>query len=263
MKGAVLVKLFIKIRYDGTAYCGYQVQKGRPTIQGELNDAARKLFGAECNVTGCSRTDAGVHALCFCAVVEFRDPDNSGKPVTDIPPEKIPLAFNAMLPEDISVFYASWMPDGFHPRYDVKSKTYRYRILNSPYRSPFEEKKAYHFPKVWSDDDIKRMNEAAGYFCGTHDFSAFMATGSKITDAVRTVRTAEVKKEDDIVTFTVSADGFLYNMVRIMAGTLIEVGCGKLRPEDIPVIIESRDRHKAGSTLAPYGLYLTDVNYDS
>lgn len=253
------MKLFIKIKYDGSSYSGYQVQKGTPTIQQALNEATAKLFGTECDITGCSRTDAGVHALCFCATVERRGTTGLE---TSIPVEKIPYALNTLLPDDISVFYAEWKDDDFHARYSVAGKTYIYRIYNSPFRDPFEEKRSMHYPRPLSENAVVDMNDGAKLFCGKHDFTSFMATGSKICDPVRTVRYASVIKEGNIIVFRVSADGFLYNMVRIMAGTLLDVAVGKMRPEDIVPIIEAKDRKKAGTTLPPWGLYLEKVDYE-
>ncbi len=252
------MKLFLKIKYDGTNYAGYQVQNNALTIQQELNKATADLFGVKCDITGCSRTDAGVHALCFCATVQEHSRDCLN---TAIPIERIPQAMNVRLPEDISVFYAEFVSEDFHARYDVKSKTYEYRILNSPHRDPFAVNRVYHFPRNISDSDLMNMQKAAAAICGTHDYSAFMASGSKITDAVRTVYSCSVNRTDDIITVRISANGFLYNMVRIICGTLIEVAKGNLDADDIGRIILSRDRRLAGSTLPAEGLYLVDVEY--
>lgn len=252
------MKLFIRIKYDGTPFSGYQAQKGRYTVQQALNEACERLFGFECDVTGCSRTDAGVHALDFCATVEKKEKDYLE---TSVPIEKIPFALNFVLPDEICVVSAEWKEADFHARYSVSGKTYVYRILNSPYRDPFEINRSMHFPKFIGEDVIERMNRAANNFCGKHDFSAFMAVGSKICDPVRTVTSASVIKSGDIIMFSVSADGFLYNMVRIMAGTLLEVAKGNISAEDILSIIDSRDRKRAGNTLPPYGLYLVKVDY--
>ena len=147
------MKLFLKIKYDGTAYAGYQVQNNAPTIQEELNKATSDLFGIQCDITGCSRTDAGVHALCFCATVQAHKGDSL---ITAIPVERIPQALNVRLPADISVYHAEFVPSDFHARYDVKSKTYEYRIYNSPYRDPFEVNSSFHFPRRISDSDLKK-----------------------------------------------------------------------------------------------------------
>lgn len=252
------MKLFIKISYLGTNYCGYQVQPNGISIQQKLNEAAAELFGHECDIVGCSRTDSGVHANEFCAVVSKRGTEELD---TQITIERIPMAFSAHLPWDICVFDAKWVASDFHPRYDVKEKEYLYRFYNHPLRSPFEEGRALHVPKTIDDDDLRRMNEAAQTLCGAHDFAAYMAQGSKITDTVRTIRHAEVTREGNVILFRVAADGFLYNMVRILAGTLLLVGQNKLSVEDVPLITESRDRSKAGSTLPACGLYLNRVIY--
>lgn len=252
------MKLFIKIKYDGTNYAGYQVQNNASTIQQELNKATSDLFGVKCDITGCSRTDAGVHAYCFCATVQEHASEHLS---TAIPAERIPQALNVRLPDDISVYCAEFVTTDFHARYSVKSKTYEYRILNSPYRDPFEVNKAYHFTKNICDADLLRMQKAALEICGTHDFSAFMAAGSKITDPVRTVYSCSVHRDGDIIYIRISADGFLYNMVRIICGTLIEVAKGNLNFDDIRRIIDSRDRSLAGATLPARGLYLVDVEY--
>jgi tRNA pseudouridine38-40 synthase len=252
------MKLFIKIRYDGTRYAGYQVQNNALTIQEVLNKALADLFGFECDLTGCSRTDAGVHALCFCATVQKRGESSLQ---TNIPCEKIPFALNFRLPDDISVFYAKWVDDDFHARYSVRSKTYEYHILNTPFKDPFQVNRAYHYPKFLSDDDIKLMQSAASNLCGRYDFSSFMASGSSVTDTVRTVYECSVRREAENVIIKISADGFLYNMVRIISGTLLEVGKGNIDPDHIFTIIESKNRTLAGSTLPAHGLYLTEVNY--
>lgn len=252
------MKLLLKLSYLGTAYGGYQVQPNVDTVQGQLNLATRRLFGYECDVVGCSRTDSGVHARAFCAAITER-----GKPqlTTDIPVSRIPLALSALLPPDICVFQACWVPESFHPRYDVVSKEYVYRIWNRPIRDPFEEGRAYHLPRPISDGDLARMQRAAQALIGTHDFTAFMARGSKIVDPTRTLYISEVTRQGDILQYRVAANGFLYNMVRILAGTLVEVGEGRLEPEEIPRILNGRERARAGRTLPACGLYLNRVCY--
>jgi tRNA pseudouridine38-40 synthase len=252
------MKLFIKVTYIGKDFYGYQAQKDKRTVQSELNRAACELFGFDCDITGCSRTDSGVHANCFCATVNKRGECGLE---TEIDINKIPRAMSAHLPEDISVFDAEWVDDEFHARYDVKFKEYIYRIHNDPIRDPFKEGREWHYPRVLDDYAIERMNVAAGNFIGTHDFSAFMAQGSNVATTVRTVVSASVVKEVKTIIFRVAADGFLYNMVRIMTGTLISVGEGKISPEDIKKIIESCDRSLAGMTAPAHGLYLNKVTY--
>lgn len=252
------MKLFIKISYVGTAYCGYQVQPNRETVQEKLNEAARALFGFDCDIVGCSRTDSGVHANAFCATVSKKGTESLK---TEIELDRIPLALSAYLPRDICVFDAKWVDEGFHPRYDVKEKEYLYRIYNRAIRDPFEENRSFHVPKHIDDDGIARMNAAAKTLCGTQDFAAYMAQGSKICDTVRTVTYAEVVRKDDLILFRVAANGFLYHMVRILAGTLLLVGQGKLTVEDVQKITASRDRKQAGATLPACGLYLNKVLY--
>lgn len=253
------MKLILTLSYLGTAFCGYQVQPNLRTVQGELTRAARELFGCECDITGCSRTDSGVHANMFCASVTER-----GKSCLEshIDIKKIPGAMNAHLPQDISVIGAEMKDNDFHPRYDVKYKEYIYRIYNGAIRSPFEEGRSWHVPyDIFSIDGIEKMNIAALQFVGEHDFSSFMASGSQAESTVRHVKYAKVEKEGDLVVFTVAADGFLYNMVRIMAGTLVAVASGKIDPDKISEIISAHDRQRAGPTAPPQGLYLNKVQY--
>ena len=252
------MKLLLKISYVGTAYCGYQVQPNGVSIQQRLNQAAEAVFGHPCDIVGCSRTDSGVHANEFCATVAKKGTDSLQ---TQIPSERIPLALTAYLPQDICVFDATWVSEHFHPRYDVAEKEYIYRIYNRAVRSPMEEGRAYHVPKPITEADLSRMREAAKHLIGTHDFSAYMAQGSKITDTVRTVVAADVSREDDVIVFSVRANGFLYNMVRILAGTLLAVAEEKIAPEEIDGITASRNRAMAGSTLPAHGLYLNRVVY--
>ena len=252
------MKLLLRIAYVGTRYGGYQVQPNADTVQARLNLAAERLFGYPCDIVGCSRTDSGVHAREFCAAVTGR---GSGSLETDIPAARLPLAFSANLPEDICVYDACFVPSDFHPRYGVVMKEYIYRILNRAVRDPFEADRAYHLPRPIPEAALEQMNLAAEHLCGTHDFRAFMAQGSKIADTVRTVYASEVTREGDILLYRVRADGFLYNMVRILAGTLVEVGEGKRTAGEIPDILRSLDRSRAGRTLPACGLYLNRVFY--
>lgn len=252
------MKLFIKVAYKGTAYGGYQVQNNAPTVQAELTRAAREIFGKECDIVGCSRTDSGVHANGFCATVAYK---GTNKLDTNIPPAKIPLAFCAHLPCDISVTEAYPVDEGFHPRYDVKYKEYIYRIWNRPERNPFVPDMCYHYPKKIDDSALERMRDAAEKFCGEHDFKAFMAKGGNEEDTVRTVIYASVERQNDFIEFKVAANGFLYNMVRIMTGTLIAVAENKILPSDIEKIIASKDRELAGMTAPACGLFLNKAVY--
>ncbi len=252
------MKILLRIAFLGTAYCGYQVQPNGETVQQKLNEAARALFGYECDIVGCSRTDSGVHANEFCVAVTKKKESSLD---TSIPVAKIPKALSFYLPEDISVLSAKAVDDDFHPRYDVKYKEYIYKIWNDQARNPFLSGRSWHCPKHIDDTGFENMQKAAALLCGTHDFSSYMASDSKIKDTVRTVYSAEVSREGDLITFRVSADGFLYNMVRIFTGTLLDVAYGKLAPEDIVKITEAHDRRAAGSTAPPEGLYLNRVVY--
>jgi tRNA pseudouridine38-40 synthase len=253
------MKLFLKISFLGTHYCGYQVQNNAITVQQKMNEAAQKLFGFECDIIGCSRTDSGVHANEFCLTVSKK-----GEPSLEhsVPLEKIPTAFNSLLPDDISVIEASMVEDRFHARYDVKYKEYIYKIWNGTVKNPFLGDRAYHCPFHIGADAVEKMNLASKKFIGKHDFTAFMAKGSKITDATRTVLYACVYSEGETVVFKVTADGFLYNMVRIMAGTLLDISRGTFSPEDIDNIIASHNRGEAGATAPACGLYLNKVSYE-
>lgn len=243
------MKYLLTIAFDGSRYCGYQKQNNGISVQQVLTQAASEIFG-ECKITGCSRTDSGVHAMGFKATLECER--------NEIPQEKIPIAMNCHLPDDISVLSARIVSDEFHPRYSVKSKEYRYVIHNDNVRDPFLNGRAYHYPKPL---DVAEMKEAAGYFVGEHDFAAFMASGSKIVDTVRTIYSCDVITEGKKVTVCVKGNGFLYNMVRIIVGTLIYVSEGKISSSDIPEIIKSKDRKNAGITVPAHGLYLYNVEY--
>ena len=252
------MKLLIKLSFVGTEYCGWQKQKNRMTVQERLTEAAKELFKVDCDITGCSRTDSGVHANAFYATVAKKGENFID---TTIPLDRLPKAFNNFLPQDIAVLEAAWVEEDFHPRYSVVYKEYVYQVFCRPERDPFLSRRAWHVPKSFSDDAIAKMSEAAAVFVGTHDFSAFMAAGSKIEDARRTVKYALCERDGNLLKFRIAADGFLYNMVRIMTGTLLEVGEGKRTPEDVASAIESKDRTRAGRTAPPDGLYLNKVVY--
>jgi tRNA pseudouridine38-40 synthase len=253
------MRIKLSVTYDGTNYCGWQVQPNGITVQQVLEDALFNATGERTRITGSGRTDAGVHARSFKATVT-RKGESSLE--THILADKIPLAMNAHLPNDISVIDAEWVNDSFHPRYDVKYKEYIYRIYTGRVRDPFEDGRAWdvHYD-VFDDNALNRMNEAASHFVGEYDFSAFMASGSKVESTVRNVKYASVEKNGNVITFKVAANGFLYNMVRIMTGTLVAVAIGKIAPDDILGIIESKDRSMAGMTAPACGLYLNKVVY--
>ena len=248
------MKYFAKINYLGTDFHGFQVQPGLRTVQSELSLALEKTFSAPVRVTGCSRTDAGVHANEFCVKIECDK--------ATVPADKLPVAVSRYMPSDVSLYYAEICRDDFHPRYSVAAKEYEYRFYSSPIRDPFEDMRSWHIPCPLLPDAVERMNEAAGYFVGTHNFASYMAQGSKITEPTRTVKYATVERQGNILSFRVCADGFLYNMVRIMAGTLYEVAVGRRDPRSIATSIEAQDRVAAGLTAPPHGLYLSRVFYE-
>ena len=247
------MKYFAKIKYLGTNFHGFQVQPSERTVQGELCSALKEALGSECKVTGCSRTDAGVHANEFCVTI-YND-------TATVPADKLPVAVARFLPTDLSLFYAEECDDSFHPRYDVVSKEYLYKIKNEKVYDPFYYGRAWFLPKEIDDKKIKLMREAASYIVGKQDFSAFMSPGSDITDTVRTVFYIDISKNGSDVDIRICADGFLYNMVRIIVGTLIEVAYGRFYPEYVKEIIDSKDRKNAGKTAPPEGLYLNKVTY--
>ena len=253
------MKLLLYIAYNGANFCGWQAQKNGATVQRTLTDAVSDLFGHACDVTGCSRTDSGVHASMFCATVTDKGTDAL---TTTVPLEKIPRALCIRLPDSVSVWHAVWVPADFHARYSVSSKEYLYRIYNAPIRSPFEVGRSWHIPARISDEGLAAMQAAAAHFVGRRDFSACMASGSDIADRTRCVVSASVTRERDVIEFRVRADGFLYNMVRIMAGTLADVASGQIAPDSIPARLDSLDRSSMGRTAPAEGLYLDRVFYD-
>lgn len=248
-----LKRILLTIAYDGTNYSGWQKQKSPEviTVEGELTKALRQLFKnpvLEC--IGASRTDAGVHALGQRAVIDVE---------TTIPVEKIPLAIRSFLPPDIIVTRAEEVSAEFHPRFDCVKKTYEYRFWNAPVKNPKERLYSAYVQKTL---DIDKMNEGAKAFFGTHDFVAFCAAGAQVSTTVRTIFDCHVERSGESVRILVTGDGFLYNMVRIIAGTLLAVGMGKIPPEHVTGIIESKDRTKAGQTAEPQGLTLLEIFYD-
>ena len=255
------MKLLLKIAFDGRDFHGFQAQAAHRTVQGVLTERLSTLFGEKMNVTGCSRSDAGVHAEGF--VVSVEPSSEHGDDWLKIPASKFHRAANNIFPDDLSVFGAFIIRDeGFHPRYSVVSKEYVYRISDSIAPSPFLRGRAFGYGRPLPDEALRDMNDAAAAFVGEHDFTSFMASGSKITDCTRKVFSAGVERDAaGLVAFSVSANGFLYNMVRIMAGTLIDVAEGRRSAQDVGAIIDSCDRSAAGATLPPDGLYLREVTY--
>lgn len=239
----------ITIAYDGTDYHGWQVQPNGITVQQAVQDGIEKILGKRENIVGCSRTDAGVHANEFCFNMRTEK---------EITPFRFVGAMNAVLPDDIAVKNCREVPMDFHARYDSLGKEYVYKIWNSPQRNPFCEGRYLHYKR---EIDTAFLNEQAQYFCGTHDFSAFCASKSTVDDTVRTVEYFTVERNEEEVFFRVKADGFLYNMVRIMVGTLLEISEGKIEKGALPEIINSLDRNRAGRTAPAHGLYLNKVFY--
>jgi len=242
----------LTLEYDGTAYHGWQSQDNAVTVQSTVTAAVCRLTGENCSITGSSRTDAGVHALGF--VCNFFTESN-------IPADKFSYALNTLLPDDIVVIRSEEVPADFHSRYSARAKKYCYLIYNSVFPSAILRHRAYH---VYYKLDVGAMNEAAAFFKGTHDFAAFCASEASVKTTVRTIMAADVRRlphDDRLIELSVTGDGFLYNMVRIIAGTLVEVGFGKLSPQDIPDIINSLDRRRAGRTAPAHGLYLAEVFY--
>ena len=237
------------VEYDGTAYCGWQRQINGPSVQQTLEEALSRLTGETVSVTGSSRTDAGVHAMGLCAHFDS---------ATRIPAEKIAFALNTMLPEDIRIRESGPAPEGFHARYSAAGKVYRYRFYNSRHASAIGRQYAAHVPLVL---DEGRMHEEAQALCGTHDFAAFAASGSVAKSTVRTIYRVQVARRGDEVELMILGDGFLYNMVRIIAGTLMEVGTGKRETGAIASAIETGDRLKLGQTAPAKGLALMRVLY--
>ena len=241
--------VLLTLAFDGTAYHGFQVQKNARTVCQVLQDGLESLYGARPPVKGCSRTDAGVHALNYC--VSYVQPKA-------IDPYKLPLAVNRFLPPDIRCKAARAVPEDFHARYSARSKEYLYRLHNSPVDDPFGAKYSW---RVSRPLDAGAMAQAARFAEGTHDFAAFMSAGSSVEDTVRTVHFFRVRREGEDITFHICADGYLYNMVRILVGTLVEVGAGRMAPGEMARVIAGRDRARAGDTAPAKGLFLYRVNY--
>lgn len=243
------MKYLLKLSYLGTNYCGFQVQDNADTVQARLCAAGKTLLGAECAVSGCSRTDSGVHAREYYATLSCDGGAN-------VPADKFPRAINTFLPCDISVSEAYAVPEDFSVRRAVTGKEYEYLIHTGKTPDPFLCDRALEYPHAL---DTGKMRAAAEEIVGKHDFACFMAAGSDICDTVRTVTSLRVEQNGENVSVFVSADGFLYNMVRIITGTLIEVSEGKISPDDIGGIIASKDRTRAGRTVPAKGLYLNKV----
>ena len=242
-------RICLTVAYDGTAYCGFQVQKNGRTIEGELNRALKELTGEEIRVTGASRTDAGVHGLCNRAVFDT---------ASRIPGEKFSYALNQRLPEDITIQKSEEVPLDFHPRYCNSTKTYEYKILNRRFDIPVLRLYS-HF--VYMPLDVEQMRNAAEYLVGEHDFKSFCSARTQVKDTVRTIYSLDVSKRDEMIYIRISGNGFLYNMVRIIVGTLIKVGLGVYPPKHVKEILELCDRNAAGPKAPAKGLTLIGIEY--
>lgn len=239
----------LTIEFDGTNYNGWQTQKNKTSIQETIESALKLVMNEEIELTGSSRTDAGVHALGLTA---------NFKTMSTIATDRIPRALNSVLPKDIVIKDAEEKHDEFHARFCSIGKKYKYTIVNDKYPSALIRNYAYFFPYKL---DIEAMQNACKYLLGDHDFSAFKSSGGSAKTSIRTIYSAEFVKRDNIIEFYIHGNAFLYNMVRIIVGTLLDVGQGKIKPEQIEEIILSGDRKKAGKTAPPYGLCLVEVYY--
>ncbi|MBP9988028.1 MAG: tRNA pseudouridine(38-40) synthase TruA [Ruminococcus sp.] len=242
--------LLLRLMYDGTDFHGWQVQPNGITVQEEMQNAVEKILNKRESITGCSRTDSGVHANDFCCTVRTD---------SDIDCFKLTGALNAVLPDSISVKSCTDVDFDFHPRYDCKKKQYLYRVWNINNKNPFLKNYAYHYKNKL---DAEFLNKQAKSFIGTYDFSAFCSSGSSVEDTIRTIYNFSVTRNGDEVDFVVEGNGFLYNMVRIMVGTLIEISENRIEIDTIKNIIESKDRTNAGRTVPACGLYLNKVYYE-
>lgn len=243
------MRVKLVVAYEGTNYCGWQIQPNGITIEQVLNETLSFLLGEEITVTGASRTDAGVHSLGNVAVFETH---------TKMPAEKISFALNQRLPEDIVVQESCQVPEDFHPRFSKSRKTYEYRILNCRFRQPLERRTSYfyHYPL-----DVSAMQKAAAYLVGEHDFTSFASVHAQTNTYVRMIYALDVVREGDMIRIRVQGNGFLYNMVRIIAGTLIQVGAGIKKPEDMESILAGKDRELAGPTAPAHGLTMIGLEY--
>lgn len=238
------------LSYNGTNYHGWQIQKNGGSIQETLTSAVSRLLKQSVSLSGVGRTDAGVHARRY--VANFRA-------ACTIPMERLPLALNAQLPEDIAVSGAAAVPEGFDARFDCTKKEYAYYLYPSRLRDPFLSGRAYRYPYAL---DVERMQAGARYFVGKQDFAAVRSVGTPVKSTVRTIFHCEVEPcEDNLIRIRVCGDGFLYNMVRAISGTLVYVGSGKLAPDDVGAILRSCNRENAGPTLPACGLFLNRLWY--
>ncbi|MBQ8781619.1 MAG: tRNA pseudouridine(38-40) synthase TruA [Oscillospiraceae bacterium] len=239
----------VTMSYCGTAYHGFQRQENAVAVQNVLEDKLSELTNAPVKVNGCSRTDTGVHASEYCFSFFTEHP---------IPCQSLIRGLNSKLPDDIAVHFCEDVPESFHARFSCTGKEYRYVILNRSTRDPFLSERAFHYPFTLDD---RLIEKSAQDFVGSHDFSAFCGISGLKADNVRTIEYFKVQRNADTVELYVKGDGFLYNMVRIMAGTLIYINEGRIAPDAIPSILASKDRNNAGKTAVACGLYLNRVFY--
>ncbi|KUP04820.1 tRNA pseudouridine synthase A [Bacillus coahuilensis p1.1.43] len=239
------------VQYDGTWYAGYQVQPNSKTIQGEIEKVLEKIHGKPIRISASGRTDAGVHAI---GQVFHFDTD------TKFPVEKWLPIFNSQLPNDIVVNHVEEVAGSFHSRFGSIEKEYQYKVYRGPHKSPFLIHHAYHVPHSLS---VQKMEEASRYLLGTHDFTSFCSAKTEVEDKVRTIFTISMEEEENMLTFSLVGNGFLYNMVRIIIGVLIEVGQGKRAPIEVKEILEAKDRRAGGKTAPAQGLYLYRVKYSN
>lgn len=244
------MRICLTVAYDGTDYHGWQIQNNAVTIEGVLTQALRELLQEEVELAGASRTDAGVHALGNIAVFDTQ---------TRIPAEKIAVALNQRLPEDIRIMRSEQVPDSFHPRYAVKRKTYEYSITNAGIQLPTKRLYSYF---VYIPLDVEKMKTVAPFFIGEHDFAGFCSAGSQVTTTVRRIDDIKVIQNGEDIKIQITGNGFLYNMVRIIAGTLVEVGKGRLAPERVRQAIDTAERKLAGPTAPANGLTLLEIEYE-
>lgn len=243
-------RIRLVVAYDGTNYCGWQLQNNGPTIEGELHKALTQILGTDVVLTGASRTDAGVHSLGNVAIF---DTDSR------IPADKFSYALNQWLPDDIVVQSSDEVPPDWHPRKQYSRKTYEYRILNRRMPDPTRRLDTHLYYRPL---DTEAMAKAASYLEGEHDFTSFASVHMTVPSAVRTIYACEVEKQEDLITIRVCGNGFLYNMVRIIAGTLIEIGSGVRSPEEILQILAAKDREAAGPTAPARGLTMMGIVYE-
>lgn len=244
-------KIKLIVAYDGTDFSGFQSQPGRRTVQGTLEEVLARITGESIQIVGSGRTDAGVHALNQVCHFTTSSP---------IPVEKYPYILRRALPRDLLVYKAEEVSPEFHAQKSARWKTYRYQLDLQPIPNIFERRFRMHVPVSL---DIGAMQEAANHLVGTHDFTSFCSAKTEVVNRVRTIFHCQVFQQPDGLIIEVTGNGFLYNMVRIIAGTLVEVGKKRMKPEEMPFIIQAKDRQKAGPTFPPEGLVLVEVGYDS